>query len=180
MQTSKMFRFAAASVLALGVATANAASVGSATFAGTTGTYDYMDVASDSITVSTVVIANCTIDANNLNLGNYDPIVEHRDSANWLQTDSIITTQCTKGSSPKITLASANGLKLKKGTDELNYSLHASDADLIANIAWPVAGQAVLASGQTDETTDIYVKLPGGQDMPVGYYSDTVTVDISF
>jgi len=180
MKTLNVFRLAAASVLALGVATANAAAVGSATVAGTTGTYDYMNVTSQNMTVTAEVVANCTISVTGLDFGNYDPIVTHRSSSDWMETDATVTTECTQGSSPKITVSSASGYKLTKGTDTLNYSLHTSSANVASGTAWPAGGQAIAATGYTAVDTLIYGKLPGGQDKPVGSYADTVVVDISF
>lgn len=180
MKTLKMFRFAAASVLALGVATANAASVGSATIAGSVVGYDYMNVTSQNMTVQAEVVANCTISVVNLDFGNYDPIVTHRSTSDWLQSDSPITTECTQGSSPKITLTSASGFKLNNGTDDLNYTLHTSAGNVASGTAWNPAGEAVAATGYTPVDTDVFGKLPGGQDVSVGSYTDTVVVDITF
>lgn len=180
MKTLKMFRFAAASVLALGVAAANAASVGPAAIIGTTGAYDYMNVTSQNMAVTAEVVANCTISVVNLDFGNYDPIVTHRSTGDWLQSDAPITTECTQGSSPKITLTSAASFKLTNGTDTLNYTLHTSAGNVASGTAWNPLGEAVAATGYTPVSTDVFGKLPGGQDVSVGSYTDTVVVDITF
>lgn len=180
MQTSKMFRFAAASVLALGVATANAASVPGATTVGNAGSYNYMNVTSQNMTVQAEVVANCTVIVTGLDFGKYDPIVDHRSSSDWLESDADVTTQCTQGSSPKITVASASGYKLTKGADTLDYTLHTSSANVASGTVWPAGGQAIAATGYTDVVTSVYGKLAGGQDKPVGAYSDTVVIDIAF
>lgn len=180
MKTLKMFRFAAASILALGVAAAHAGEVSEATTVGTAGGYDYMNVASQNMTVSAQVVANCTILVTGLDFGKYDPIVLHRNLADWMESDASITTECTQGTSPKITLTSASGFQLgNAGTDKLDYSLHTA-AGVASGTEWPVGGQAIAATGYTDVVTYVYGKLSGGQDVAVGNYSDTVVVDIAF
>jgi spore coat protein U-like protein len=180
MKNLKTFRVVAASVMALGVAVANAASVPSATVAGNAGTYDYMNVTSQNMTVQAEVVANCTVVVTGLDFGNYDPIVDHRSASNWLQSDATVTTECTQGSSPKVTVASASGFKLTKGADTLDYSLHTSPANVASGTAWPAGGEPIAATGYTDVATTVYGKLAGGQDKPVGAYSDTVVIDITF
>lgn len=184
MKTLKSLRLVAASVLALGVANAYAAAltdpvplaVGSPGTAG----YNYMEVAAQNMTVSAEVVANCVVTINNLDFGNYDPIVTHRNAADWAQSDANVQTECTLGSSPKITLTSASGFKLASGANELNYSLHVDAGAGVAGAVWSGTGQAVTASGFIPVDTLVIGKLAGGQDKPVGVYTDTVVVDISF
>ncbi|MBH1970777.1 spore coat protein U domain-containing protein [Moraxellaceae bacterium AER2_44_116] len=184
MKTISALRLAVASVLALGVVNANAASVASATFSGATASapiFDYVNVASQNMSVDAVVIANCTISTTGLDFGNYDPIIAHRSASDWLATDGTVTTQCTKGSTPKVTLTSASSFKMTNtsngNTDTLDYSLY---TDVALSTAWPVLGQAVAASGYVDVVTAVYGKLGGGQDKTVGSYTDTVVIDIAF
>lgn len=184
MKTISALRLAVASVLAFGVVNANAASVASATFSGATASapiFDYVNVTSANMTVQSVVIANCTISTSNLDFGNYDPIIAHRNVADWLATDGTVTTQCTLGSTPKVTLTSASSFKMTNtsngNTDQLTYSLY---TDVGLATSWPVGGQAVAASGYTNVVTPVYGKLAGGQDKTVGNYTDTVVIDIAF
>ena len=183
MKTLKSLRLVAASVLALGVGVANAAAVASATIAaGSPGalSYNFMDVTSQNMTVQAEVVANCTISVINLDFGNYDPIVTHRNAADWLESDGSVTTQCTRGSSPKMTLTSASAFKMANGANTLNYTLHVDSGTGTAGAVWTPAGEAIAANGFTDVVTSVYGKLAGGQDKPVGVYTDTVVVDITF
>lgn len=183
MKKLQSLRLVAASVLALGVSVANAAAVGSATLAaGSPGVlaYNYMDVTSQNMQVQAEVVANCAITVVNLDFGNYDPIVTHRNATDWLESDGTVTTECTQGSGPKITLTSASGFKMANGANTLDYTLHVDSGSGTAGAAWNPAGEAVTASGFTPVDTLVFGKLAGGQDKPVGVYTDTVVVDITF
>jgi spore coat protein U-like protein len=185
MKNLSSLRLVAASVLALGVGVANAAIVGEATLAaGSPGAvgYNYMDVTSQNMQVQAEVVANCAITVVNLDFGNYDPIVTHRNGADWLESDGTVTTECTQGSGPKITLTSASSFKMTRvsGTETLDYTLHVDSGTGTAGAAWSGSGEAVTASGFTPVDTLVFGKLAGGQDKPVGVYTDTVVVDITF
>lgn len=155
--------FVAISVVALGA--------GNAAFATT-----------DSFTVSAEVIENCTVAADDLAFGNYDPIVANAASgAGDIPESADLTVTCTDGSVVSIALDNGDnfsgGRRMAKGADFLSYELY-QEAGL-SNV-FGSGAQAVAHNGTgAAQTVTVHGNLPGGQNVPVGSYSDIIDVTIS-
>lgn len=89
--------------------------------------------ATDNLTVSASVAANCTITTSAVAFGAYDPVVANASTA--LDATGGVTVTCTSGASTKITLgqgASAKGgstdavplRQMASGGNRLEYFLH--------------------------------------------------------
>jgi len=168
MKTSKVLGrkalFVAISVVALGA--------GNAAFATT-----------DSFTVSATVIENCTVSADDLAFGNYDPIVANAASgAGDIPDSADLTVICTDGSEVSITLDDGDnysgGRRMTDGTDFLSYELYKEVGH--STVFGGSGGTAVAHSGTgASQTVTVFGNLPGGQNVPVGSYSDIIDVTIT-
>ena len=137
-----------------------------------------------------IAISACTINTSSIRFGNYDSF-----SSTPSDTAGTITINCTSDVvkanltlSQSSTSGSFNPRQMKRsgGTDLLNYNIYTDVARTI------IFGNG--AGGTTDiglkrptgipapwsQMIDIYGRIPPGQDIPVGGYSDILTVTIDW
>jgi len=143
---------------------------------------------SSNLSVSATVIPNCTISAFPVTFGNYDPIV-----ANFAADQGgggTVLTSCTTGSPATITLgqgANPNGgssdstplRRMAFNSNRLEYFLY---QDLSKTTVWgntPATGLTTTGTGNPSPTI-VYGKIPAGQNVPVGTYTDTVVATVTF
>lgn len=133
--------------------------------------------------VTATVTESCTVTATDLAFGNYDP------SAADNEQTSTITVTCTKGSDYDIGLnkgISGADVTTRQmidtvSTDLLNYSLF-SDASRTVNWGDTVSTDTVhvgTATGAAEAHT-VYGRIPAGQYVTAGSYSDTITVTVTY
>ena len=147
--------------------------------------------AQTTFTVTASVAANCTISAVAINLGSYDPIVTNA-AVPAVNTGSV-TIACTKGSGPSIGLnPGSNGGKvagvtraMADGTNYLGYELYQPSAAPGNGGVWTdIGGANALNAGvspsKASRTFTVSASVPGGQDVAVGTYSDTITATVNF
>ncbi len=168
-------------LLTVAGATALALGVTSGTQAGT---------ATANLTVQATVTSNCTITTTAVDFGNYDPIVANASAALDAPAGGKITLVCSSGASAKVTLsqganpdtgstAAAPARRLKHGTDYLQYTLY-SDAGK-QDVWGDTAGTGLAHTGTGAQADlDVYGTVPGGQNVPVGTYTDTVLATVTF
>ena len=143
---------------------------------------------STTFNVSSSVSANCTISATDLNFGAYDPVVANKTTP--LDVNTTVTVLCTKGSTGVTvgldlgTHAAAGSRFMSNGTDSLQYELYSDSAGgtVWGNagaglVAWPVFGPMGAGLG-TPHT--VFGRVPAGQDVSVGSYSDLITATVNF
>lgn len=172
--------------------------VGSATAATSTGSFDV----GANVTGSCVVVS-----ADAINLGSYDPTGAHADpgyDAAPLVAEGKISVRCTAGSSdikvaldqglnkgssatcsfPDNRLKSAQGKFLKYTLDaEFTPTWNAQNGASAG--VWGCGSsniQTISSFASSLEPVDmgVKVKVQGGQDVPIGTYSDTVGVTVTF
>jgi spore coat protein U-like protein len=137
--------------------------------------------ATSSFAVTASVTANCTISAGALAFGAYDPVVANA-STNLDQT-STITVACTKGSTGTVSLDNgtnfSGGLRrMKAGANFLNYEMYNDSA---RTTVWNATNTvSYTAASKATSSLTLYGRVPSGQDVPVGSYSDTVVATITF
>lgn len=151
----------------------------------------FAGTATSSLAVTATVAANCTIDATGgLAFGAYDPVGANGASGVDLDNSaSTISTTCTNGSSANITLgqganpdvsstAAAPLRQMSDGaTHVLAYNLY-SDSGFTT--VWDdVTGVGTTGTGVAVPVT-VYGKIPKGQTVPVGSYTDTVIATVTF
>ena len=138
-----------------------------------------------NLSVSSSVIANCTISTLPIAFGAYDPVVANA-TTNDDDAGSVIVA-CTKGTAATIGLglgANASGTirRMKDATtDYLTYELYQETG---RTTVWGTTGTALLSIGaapsKAPRTFAVYGRIPSGQDVPAGSYTDTVVATVNF
>jgi spore coat protein U-like protein len=137
-----------------------------------------------SFQVTANVAANCTITAQPLAFGSYDPLQVH--AATALDAQSDVTITCTRGSASTVGLglgANAAGAvrRMINGTQFLTYELYKEAAR--TNI-WGDAGAGLVNPGAAPSIAPraltVYGRIPAGQDVGTGPYTDTVIASVTF
>lgn len=138
--------------------------------------------ASASVTITASVAANCAVTSGSVAFGAYDPIVAN-DTAD-LDASGTFTVRCTKGVTAQVGLDnggnySASTRRMNAGAEYLNYALYrnAGRTTVWDNTASRVA---YTAANKSPFTMTIYGRVPGGQDVGVGSYTDTVQAIAEF
>ena len=141
-------------------------------------------IQTDTFDVTATIIASCSITANDLSFGNYDPL-----SATALDQTSTISVTCSNGADYDIQLsggisADVNARTMDDdatGTNLLNYSLF-RDSGRTDN--WGVSNGIDTYQGTgtgSAQTITVYGRIPAGQTTPpIGAYTDTITATIEY
>lgn len=139
---------------------------------------------STTFTVSSTVVATCNVSAGAMNFGSMlpTPIQSNVDT-----TSSIVAT-CSNSVPYTIALSAGTGSggtvalrRMTSGSDTLNYQLY---TDSQRTALWGDGTAGTTVSNQTGtgsaQTITVYGRIPTGQTPPVGTYTDTVTVTVTF
>ncbi|MGI9478503.1 MAG: Csu type fimbrial protein [Hyphomicrobiaceae bacterium] len=139
----------------------------------------------DTFDVTATIIASCTISANNLAFGNYDPLAVAHD-----EDTTTISVTCSNGAPYNIQLngGSVAGNVAARTMDHdtapantLNYSLF-RDAGRTQN--WGVTNGTDTVAGTGNgaaQVITVYGRIPAGQTTPIiGNYTDTVTATVEY
>jgi spore coat protein U-like protein len=140
-----------------------------------------------NLDISASVPSSCTISTVGLTFDSYS-------YASGLDTDGVgtVSTNCTVNTTAVIKLDQGNNfatnssntapLRRLKNTDTtnyLNYTLYQNSAK--TTIWGDSTNTGVTLSGDgSDGPTTVYGRIPGGQSVPAGSYSDTVTATVTF
>ena len=146
-----------------------------------------------NLAVNASVASNCTISTAAVAFGAYDPIVTN--AATALTGTGSITIACTKASVPTLKLdlgANPAGAvrQMANGAERLPYELYQPPTN-VAGVAcgalttvWGTAGANILttvaAPSKAARTYNVCGTIPGGADVAVGAYADTVIATVTF
>lgn len=137
--------------------------------------------ATASFHVSLSVEAACTVDADPLNFGTAGIIASNIDA------QTSLTVQCTSNTPVQIGLsAGGSGVTtartLKSGANSVSYQLYQSDPAGGAATVWGNQQGTDTVDAQTDaageSTLTVYGRVPSGQNVPPGDYSDDITATV--
>ncbi len=139
--------------------------------------------ATSSMTVNATVSANCSITTTAVTFpAAYDPIGTNA-TAPADGTGTIAVT-CTKGAGTSIALnlgSNASGTQPRMkgpGSDYLAYMLY---SDSGRTTAWSGVTRGIPAAiSKATQSFPVYARIPGGQDVSVGSYADTVTATLNY
>lgn len=127
-----------------------------------------------TFTVTAAVVKNCIVTTNNIDLGNYDPT-----STVQLSVTQNVSVSCTKGTSGVSIGLASTSWTLKDGSgNAIPYKIFqgATSTDWTAT---PWTGIS-FAAAKTAQNFGANAKPDVGVDVPVGTYTDTVTVTVTF
>jgi spore coat protein U-like protein len=139
-----------------------------------------------NLPVNVNVAANCTITTVGVTFAaDYDPVEAHA-TGNDDGAGSIVVT-CTKGAGTSIALnnganAAGNQPRMKgpgaSGSEYLSYTLY---SDSGRTTTWNGVTRTIgAAPSKAARTFTVYARIPGGQDISQGAYSDTVVATVTF
>jgi spore coat protein U-like protein len=139
--------------------------------------------ATANLQINATVSANCTISTVTVAFPAYDPIVANA-SVNDDGTGSV-TVACTKGTGTSIALSLGANFSVTQprmtgpgAADYLNYSLF---SDSSRSVLWSGVTRAIAAApGRAPQIFTVYGRIPFGQDISAGAYTDTVVATINF
>ena len=144
--------------------------------------------ATANLQVSVSVNSNCTISSTAVTFSNYDPISTHAtDPAD--STGGAVTVTCTKGTSANIGLDlganfSGSQRRMKDGGATPNYINYQLFSDSGRTTEWGNASGSWLspapAPDKNARSFTVFGRIPGGQDVPAGTYTDTVVATVNF
>jgi spore coat protein U-like protein len=135
--------------------------------------------------VNAQVAANCLVAADNIDFGSYDGTAA-------LTANGAVRVRCSSGTSFTIGLSAGGGSftqrLLTDGTNDLEYNLYTASS--FASVWGDGTGATVtvgdVGEGMSDTkelTHTVYGQLvnsAANQDAPVGSYSDTITVTVTY
>lgn len=150
----------------------------------------YAGQATASLSVTANIAANCILSTAPVAFGTYDPVNANAGSGSDLAGTGTVTATCTNGSDGTITLGqgahpaagSTDNVPLRQmqsGAEVMGYYLY---SDSGRTTVWGnTAGTGVVHHG-TGAATDVsvYGRVPKGQVLAAGSYTDTVIVTINF
>jgi spore coat protein U-like protein len=131
--------------------------------------------------------AACTISATGVPFGNYDPQSgSNDDGAGTIDvgchpSDAAPTVSLSAGSS-----GTFSARTMLSGGNSLNYNLYTTSA---RNVVWGDGfGGTVtvtltggnVSGGVRSYTRSVFGRIPGGLNVPAGFYGDTITLTVTF
>ena len=143
-----------------------------------------------NLSVQSNIAANCTITTSILQFGTYDPIVTNASTP--LAGTGGITTTCTTGASPVITLGqglhtgggSSDAAPVRQmqdgSSDNMGYGLYQDNAYAHVWGNTTATAPAIVTGTGLPQTVPVYGRVPAGQNLPSGSYADTVVATVTF
>ena len=141
---------------------------------------------SASMDVRAMVIGNCRVSVTDLSFGDYDPLGSHSQAS--LDASATLNLICTKDLAVVVSLdegrhstSARSGRQLELGTYRLDYQLYRDSA---RQAIWADGefGERVAGTGLISSPVEVTVfgRIPGGQVVPAGAYTDVVTAKVDF
>lgn len=133
--------------------------------------------------VTTTVTADCSITVTDLSFGQYDPLGQN--GSRELNAAAGVSMVCTRAARANIVIdagrspiGSSRGLA--SGGQRVAYQIY-RDADRTQVWGTGAEGlQFVSAGVQSPKQFVVYARIPPGQEVPSGTYSDVVTATVDF
>jgi spore coat protein U-like protein len=132
----------------------------------------------DTLSVTATVQNACALNGGTMTFGNYqsgqNTNLDVAGQINYTNCSGTISFELDGGQSGDV-----SARKMKSGTDELNYQLYTTAQ---RNIVWGSGAQSLAFQIVTpgNGLVAVYGRIPSGQVVPAGSYSDTVNVTLTF
>jgi spore coat protein U-like protein len=144
------------------------------------GQQNRMEIVQD-VQVTATVSRKCTITTTDLAFGDYDPLISNRSGAGSdLDSQASITVACTAGAAPIVWISPGTAGRVMTGAGNLSYELY---SDAARSVVWPSTSGTAFSFGTSSgdpQTRTVYGRIPRGQNVAVGAYTQTVTVTVNF
>jgi spore coat protein U-like protein len=132
--------------------------------------------------VSAVVAPDCRITVSNLAFGSYDPLAQN--AAQDLNAAADVSMLCTKNSRASIIIDGGrnrvgSSRALQGGSQQVSYQLY-RDADRTQAWGSEDALQYVSTGIGKPQQLRVYGRIPPGQEVASGVYTDVVTATVDF
>lgn len=131
------------------------------------------------LNVTATVTSNCSVSGGTLAFGTYvsgqQANLDVQGTINYVNCAAgVLTFELDNG-------ANANGSqrRMKSGQNFLNYEIYKTSARTSRLGSGPDGLQVQLLQGGGGNVA-IYGRIPGGQNVPAGSYTDTVTITLTF
>ena len=140
--------------------------------------------ATANLNVTASVANRCTITTTAVSFGAYDPVVDHATTP--LDGTGSVIVACTKGATgTRIDLGQGSyysgARRMQAGTEFLTYELYSNSGRTTVWSSGAGNGLSLTpAPSSAPRTFDVYGRVPAGQDVGVGSYSDVVVATINF
>lgn len=142
--------------------------------------------AAGTASVSATIVASCTMTSGTFAFGTYDPIVANNSSALSVSGPAF-SVACTRGATG-VTIGLGTGnysaqavgttRAMAAGTNYLSYELYTTSGQTTVWNATNTVSYSPTSMAASNPT--VYGVIPGGQDVPVSSYSDSVTATVNF
>jgi spore coat protein U-like protein len=136
------------------------------------------------LAVSADVVSNCVIATSNLAFGPYDPLAQN--SSQELDGSAEVTMRCTRSTSAALSLDAGRNFfgatRTLTGTGQhVSYQLF-RDADRTQEWRGGIAaGMQFVSEGiHKAQQVTLYGRIPPGQEVVSGMYTDVVTATVDF
>ena len=140
---------------------------------------------SANMQVSANVIRKCTITAQPLAFGNYDPVQAHYTAP--LDGQTTLTVACTKGTAVSIAMdngTNAQGTTRRMTSGAASFLGYEVYKDSSRSEVWGATGTGLFNGGvapsRDPRQFTVYGRVTGGQDVSEGAFQDTVLVTVQF
>lgn len=141
------------------------------------------DSSSTYMSVSVQVLANCQIAVTDLAFGAYDPLLGNAEHE--LDATADVRMLCTKNSQANIVLDYGRNSRgavrgMAAGADRVSYELY---QDASRNRLWGGTENSlhiIGVGGREAQRFVVYGRVPPGQEVPPGAYSDVIMATVDF
>ena len=144
-----------------------------------------LHAATDSapLTVSAEVVSNCVIATSNLAFGQYDPLAANANQE--LNASANVTMLCTRSTSAAVSLdggrnSIGTSRTLAGSSQHVSYQLF-RDASRTQEWSGSTSGIQFVSEGiHRPQQVRLYGRIPPGQEVVSGIYTDVVTATVDF
>ena len=137
------------------------------------------------VQVSATVAANCQLTVDPLVFGTYDPLGTHQTTA--LDGSAQLTVSCTRGTQATIVMDGGKNAGqdapirlLAQLGENLSYQLYQDSSRIHVWGRGSDAYAFVSTGGLPGQKLTVYARIPPGQEVPAGTYTDVVTASVDF
>jgi spore coat protein U-like protein len=134
-----------------------------------------------SVKVTAGLTSACTVTTTDLAFGSYDPLILNSGGAGSdLDAQATITVTCQAGAAPIVWITPDTAGRVMTGPGNLVYELYSDAARTAVWGSNASTGFKLPVSGGAAQQLMVYGRVPRGQNVSVGAYSQMVTVTVNF